>query len=494
MDYSLLVATFQRASQGRKLPQQRLLYDCLRAAILDGTIGQGSRLKASRALAEELGMARNSVIYAYERLADEGFVIATRHGTIVARVGIAQTHPSLEASSVSVELSRRVTGLYRDRQGVDESAAFVSGVPALDAFPLSQWRLCIERAWRTMSARHLGYGNTEGHPALRHAIADYLKVSRGVRCTLEQVFITDGTQTSLDLCARLLADTQDNAWLENPGYNGARAAFQSAGLQLVPVPVDIDGLAPSPELWLRHPPKLIYITPSHQYPLGSVMSLERRLQLIDSARQAGAWIIEDDYDSEFRRDGPPLSAVQGLTEDAPVIYLGTFSKTLFPALRLGYMVVPAHLATPMGMAMGQIARRGRVVEQVALADFMDSGQFALHLRRMRRLYAQRRDALQTALHKHLGAAMTISGGAGGMHLSVRLNLALADTAVSEAAQQYGLVVPAISAYCLPGAPGPHYNGFVLGYAGVPVEKMDSQVKRLAQLIDGLIRQDTHARV
>ena len=489
MDYSLLLATFKRAPQSRKLPQQRLLYDCLRSAILDGTIGQDTRLMASRALAEELGMARNSVIYAYERLVDEGFVIATRHGTVVARVGIAQMPQALEPADVSVELSRRVQGLYRDRQRGDDTAAFVSGVPALDAFPLSQWRLCIERAWRSMSARHLGYGNTEGHPALRHAIADYLKVSRGVRCSLNQVFITDGTQTSLDLCARLLADTGDHAWVENPGYNGARAAFQSVGLNLVPVPVDIDGMAPLREQWLSHPPKLIYITPSHQYPLGSVLSLERRLQLIDDARQAGAWIIEDDYDSEFRRDGPPLSAVQGLQADAPVIYLGTFSKTLFPSLRLGYMVVPAHLAVPMSRAMDEIARRGRMVEQVALADFMESGQFALHLRRMRRLYAQRRDALQAALQKYLREDITISGGAGGMHLSVRLNLALADTIVSAAARKQGLVVSALSAYCLPDrcgyGPGQPYNGFVLGYAGVPAEQMDSQVKRLAQIIDAL---------
>lgn len=211
------------------------------------------------------------------------------------------------------------------------------------------------------------------------------------------------------------------------------------------------------------------------------------MQLLDDASVAQAWIIEDDYDSEFRRDGPPLSAVQGLARDAPVIYLGTFSKTLFPALRLGYMVVPPQLAKPIGRAMGEIARRGRVVDQAALADFMESGGFALHLRRMRRLYAQRRDALQDALHTYLRGSLTLSGGAGGMHVSARLNLPLADHLVSAAARREGLSVQALSNYCLPGTDVQQYNGFVLGYAGVPVEQMASRVQQLASIIDTLRR-------
>ncbi|MDF3837071.1 PLP-dependent aminotransferase family protein [Cupriavidus basilensis] len=485
MDYGLLVSTYTRQLDGRKLTRQRLLYECLRSAILDGRIAQGSQLTATRTLAAELGMARNSVIYAYERLTAEGFVAPTRHGTTVARVGLARAGHSAGEPGRVAELSRRVGGLQRDRDGMHDLLPFVPGVPDLEGFPLAAWRRCVERAWRQMGPRHLGYGRIEGQPALRHAIAEYLKVSRGVRCEMDQVFITDGTQTSLDLCARMLADAGDTAWVENPGYGGARAAFQSAGLKLEPVPVDADGLAPRPGQWRDAPPRLIYITPSHQYPLGSILSLERRLKLIEDARAAGAWIIEDDYDSEFRRDGVPLSAVQGLSEDAPVIYLGTFSKTMFPALRLGFMVVPRCLATAVAGTLGELSRRGHVAEQVALADFIDSGQFARHLRRMRQRYSQRRDALQAALERHLRGSVTVSGSAGGMHLSARLALPLADTLVSRAAREQGLIVRPLSTYRLPGTPLEQYNGFVFGYAGVPASAIDGLIARLASVIASL---------
>ncbi|MGO4811248.1 PLP-dependent aminotransferase family protein [Cupriavidus sp. 2MCAB6] len=485
MDYGLLVSTFTRQLDGRKLTQQRLLYECLRGAILDGRIAQGSQLIATRTLAAELGMARNSVIYAYESLAAEGFVVSTRHGTTVARVGLVRAGHGAGAVKRVAELSRRVRGLRRDGDRMHDLLPFVPGVPDLEAFPLAAWRRCVERAWRQLAPHHLGYGRIEGQPALRHAIAEYLKVSRGVRCEMDQVFITDGTQTSLDLCARMLADPGDTAWIENPGYGGARAAFQSAGLRLEPVAVDADGLAPRPEQWHDAPPRLIYITPSHQYPLGSILSLERRLRLIEDARAAGAWIVEDDYDSEFRRGGVPLSAVQGLSEDAPVIYLGTFSKTMFPALRLGFMVVPRYLAASIAGTLGEIARRGHVAEQIALADFIDSGQFARHLRRMRQRYGQRRDALEAALDRHLRGSVTVSASAGGMHLSARLELPLADTVVSRAAREQGLIVRPLSTYRLPGTPLAQYNGFVFGYAGVPPGAIDGLIARLAQVIDAL---------
>jgi GntR family transcriptional regulator/MocR family aminotransferase len=251
------------------------------------------------------------------------------------------------------------------------------------------------------------------------------------------------------------------------------------------VAVDADGLAPRPEQWHDAPPRLIYITPSHQYPLGSILSLERRLGLMENARAAGAWIVEDDYDSEFRRGGVPLSAVQGLSEDAPVIYLGTFSKTMFPALRLGFMVVPRYLAASIAGTLGEIARRGHVAEQIALADFIDSGQFARHLRRMRQRYGQRRDALEAALDRHLRGSVTVSASAGGMHLSARLELPLADTAVSRAAREQGLIVRPLSPYRLPGTPLAQYNGFVFGYAGVPPGAIDGLIARLARVIDAL---------
>jgi GntR family transcriptional regulator / MocR family aminotransferase len=471
MDYSLLVATYRRSVSADRLPQQRVLYECLRAAILDGTLAVHGRLPATRTLADELGMARNSVLYAYERLADEGWVLATRHGTVVAPAAAPSVQRGPELETPSAVLSRRVRNLRRKRERNAEHQAFVSGVPALDRVPLAQWRGFIERAWRAVSPADLGYGNSAGHPALRQAVADYLRIARGVRCSFEQVFITDGTQTSLDLCARLFADAGEYAWVENPGYNGARAAFQSAGLNLVPVPVDADGCAPPATLWRDKPPKLVYVTPSHQYPLGSVLSLERRLQLIDDATAASAWIIEDDYDSEFRREGPPLPAVQGLAR---------------AALRIGYMVVPPALTAPVDDALGELARRGRLVDQVALAEFIESGAYALHLRRMRRLYAQRCDALRDALDRHTRGLLTVSGGAGGMHLSARLDVPVRDVEVAEAALAQRLVVQPISGYdMMPEAAG--FNGFVLGYAGVPVEHMDERVAVLARVIEAAAR-------
>ncbi|EMN1926233.1 PLP-dependent aminotransferase family protein, partial [Burkholderia ambifaria] len=347
------------------------------------------------------------------------------------------------------------------------------------------WRRCIERAWRTAGPAQLGYQSAEGDAVLRDAIAGYLRASRGVRCDAEQVIVTDGTQGALDLCARALADAGDVAWIENPGYQGARNAFLAADLRVEPIGVDAQGLAPHPDDWRDRAPKLVYITPSHQYPLGAVMSLERRLALVAQARAAGAWIVEDDYDSEFRHHGTPHAAVQGLADDAPVIYLGTFSKVMFPALRLGFMVVPPALAQPLRDAAGALMLQGRAVEQCALADFIDAGHFTRHLRRMRRVYAERRDALHDALARRLGTRLTVSGGAGGMHLSARLDVPVADTELSRVAQAHGLILRPLSSFCMRGT-AHGYNGLVLGYGGVPAERMDALARRIGEMIDRVL--------
>ncbi|MEE2979420.1 MAG: PLP-dependent aminotransferase family protein [Pseudomonadota bacterium] len=487
MDYGVLLSNYERTSMhgegGTRTSQQQRLYACLRTAILSGQIEEGTRLAPSRTLAEELGIARNSVLYAYEQLAAEGFVFSRRQGTVVARVGLQQTPtPAPEAAPA---LSRRVKDLERPRGGMDDLLPFLPGTPALDEFPLAQWRRCMERGWRRIGPGQMGYGPVEGNVALRQAVAEYLRVSRGVRCDATQVFITDGTQNSLDMCARTLADAGDTAWIENPGYYGARAALQAADMRLIPISVDVDGLAPREEDWRDTPPRLIYITPSHQYPLGAVMSLERRLSLIQHARAAGAWIIEDDYDSEFRHTGAPLSAVQGLTENAPVVYLGTFSKMLFPALRLGYMVVPPALVPALKKTAGALMLRGRVAEQLALAEFIEAGHFTRHLRRMRHLYGERRDALQAAIERHLDGIVTVSGGAGGMHLSARLDAPVPDTEVSRAARAHGMVLRPLSRFCLPGTLTAQYNGLVLGYGNVPAEAMDGLVKRMRDVIESV---------
>lgn len=490
MDYGVLLANFERASAHDAAPQpsqQHRLYACLRAAILNGTLEPGTYLLSSRALAEALRIARNSVLYAYERLAAEGFVVGRRQGTMVTRVGLTNPAAATHAAHATPTLSHRVANVRHLGDGMDDPLPFVPGQPALDQFPLAQWRRCVERAWRSVGPSQLGYLPVEGNARLRQAIAEYLRVSRGMTCDASHVFVTDGTQNGLDLCARSLADAGDTAWIENPGYNGARAAFQAADLRLVPIPIDANGLAPSPEHWHDHPPRLIYITPSHQYPLGAVMSLERRLALIQQAQAAGAWILEDDYDSEFRHHGPPLSALQGLSADAPVVYLGTFSKMMFPALRIGFIVAPAALAPVLRRTADTLSLRGRAAEQLALADFIEAGHFTRHLRRMRPLYAARRDALHDALERHLGDRLTVSGGAGGMHLSARLDVPAADTEVSVAARARGLVVRPLSHLCLPGSDATPYNGLLLGYGSVPVEQVDEAVLRLRAALDDVLR-------
>ncbi|MRV75132.1 aminotransferase class I/II-fold pyridoxal phosphate-dependent enzyme [Duganella sp. FT92W] len=479
MDYTLLFEAFTENHAGRGWSRQRLLHECLRAAIRDGTLAAGTRLASSRTLAGELNVARNSVLYAYEQLACEGYVLGDRRGTVVAAIASqasAEAAAPVEAGPHAL-LSRRARNLRPVLGPADMMGAFVPGVPALDAFPLPLWRRMLERAWRTMTPRQLNYSDPCGEPVLRAAVADYLRASRGVLCDVAQVFITDGTQSSLDLCARACADDGDIVWLEDPGYAGALAAFRGAGLKVRGIPLDGEGIAPQPSHWRDAPPRLIYTTPSHQYPLGTVMSLQRRLALIADARAAGALIIEDDYDSEFRHDGPPLPAMQGLAPDAPVLYVGTFSKTMFPALRIGFVVVPPWLAAPLAEMRAQSAARGRVAEQLAVAEFVRSGQFALHLRRMRRLYRQRRDALQAALERYLDGSAVVEGASAGMHLALRFtDPVLDDQAVSARLLEQGIVVNAMSLHAV--GDRPQCQGLMLGYAQVPAERMDELARRV----------------
>jgi len=350
---------------------------------------------------------------------------------------------------------------------------------------LPTWRRLLNAAWRDQSPDLLSYRPAVGELELRQAIATYVRAARGVVCTVDQVIVTDGTQDSLSLCAQALADLGQRAWIEHPGYGGARVACQAAGLKVVPVPVDEHGLAPTKALWRQQPPRLIYTTPSHQYPLGSVMPLARRLALIEQAQAAGAWILEDDYDSEFRHDGPPLAAMQGLVPQAPVVYLGTFSKSMFPALRLGFMVVPASLSDQWQGALGDLVRRGLPAEQAALAAFINEGHFTKHLRKMRPLYAQRQAALREALTRHWPWPGEVLGGACGLHLVLTLPPDIVDVDAALAAMKKGLSPRPLSAYGMGGA---SHNGLVMGYANTPAEQMDARVRTLVRAISaGLAR-------
>lgn len=480
MDYLLLFNQYKHQQTGRKQSRQRLLYNCLREAVLCGQLPAGTQLPGSRSLAQELKVARNTVLYAYEQLATEGLVQVRGRNTFVtlrAPTSARSQIETVEPTQMQLAPRAQLSVLPVDPSGT--ITAFVPGVPALAHFPIHLWRRYLERAWRQITPQQLDYGDAAGEPVLRAAIAEHLTGTRGVICAPEQIFITDGTQHSLDLCAYALASAGDSVWIENPGYTGAYQAFKAAELNVRGIAVDADGMAPGSEDWAAFPPKLIYTTPSHQYPLGSVMSIERRMALISAAKAKGAIIIEDDYDSEFRRDGPPLPAMQGLTDDAPVVYLGTFSKTLFPALRTGFIVLPRGLVVAFTGMLRQRCPRGRSADQIALADFLRSGQFAIHLRKMRRLYAARRDALVTAIEAHLGEIVTLYGGSSGIHLTIDLPDSVSDVAISKTAFTRGIYAQPLSKL----ATGPIlHKGLMLGYAQVPEADMEQCALMLAEII------------
>lgn len=460
------------------MPRQRVLYHRLRDAVLSGRLAPGTRLPASRGLAASLKIARNTVLFAYEQLIAEGCLLADRQGTRVAPLALRPVVPASneDAPAARLQLSTRAAAALQPEAAREAAALpFAPGTPDYGAFPFRSWRACLARAWRDAGWRQLGYAAHGGDPALREALAGHLSTVRGLTVDAAQIVITSGTQAALDLCARLLGDHGDTVWAENPGYLAARVAFGLAGLRVHDVPVDSEGLAPSEDDWHTHPPRLIMITPSHQYPTGCVMSLPRRFALIERARQSGAWIVEDDYDSEFRRAGPAPPALFGLQPDAPVVYVGTFSKTLYPGLRLGYLVLPHAIAADFARATTQATRAGQGIEQRALADFIARGCYTAHLRRMRTRYAARQAALRAALREAFGPSLELSGGEAGLHLVLWLPHEIRDTDVATRAAALGLGVRALGSYTR--APV-SCNGLVLGYGNLDEGMIAEGVRRL----------------
>jgi len=475
-ELDLLLAPLHAPSLSSE-PRQARLYHLLREAILHGQLQPGSRLPGSRQLAADYRLARNSVLYAYQQLLADGFIAADRGGTRVAALPLPQTAASAAsagAPSAAAFLSQRARSLPAATTG-EALLPFAPGAPDVNAFP---WARCLQQAWRGISARHLVSAEAGGQAELRRAVAGFLSARRGVRCTPAQVFIVAGGQVALDACARLLADSGDTVWVENPAYQAGRNTMLAAGLRVVDVAVDEQGMAAPAALWQQAPPRLIYLTPSHQYPLGSVLSLERRLDFLNRAEAAASWLIEDDYDSDFNHERPgatPLPAIQGLRPNAPVVYVGTFSKLLFPGLRLAYMVVPPWAVDDFGAAIGKLYRGGQAVEQRALARFIDSGQLARHMRRMAPIYRQRQHALVEALRCNFGSEFPILGGQAGLHLVLRLPEHMPDRQVVEAAKAQGITVRALSNYCVGAAP---LNGLLLGYGIVEQAQIAGLVRRL----------------
>ncbi len=330
--------------------------------------------------------------------------------------------------------------------------------------------------WRGLPSALLGYGHPSGYRPLREEIAAYLGAARAVRCVWEQVIVVSGSQQALDLAARVLLDPGDAAWVEDPGYAGARGALTGAGARLVPVPVDEEGLRVSAGMARCADARLAHVSPSHQYPLGATMSLPRRLELLAWASRAGSWVIEDDYDSEFRYTGRPVEALQGLDAEGRVIYVGTFSKVLSPALRLGYLVVPPDLVDPFTAARELADRHAPTVEQATLARFIAEGHFARHVRRMRALYAERQVALVSAAARDLPGLVDVGPAEAGMHLVGWLPADADDREASRRAEAGGVEANALSLY---GIEPLRRGGLLLGYAAVDEAGIRDGVRRLA---------------
>ena len=503
-----------------RMPNHRRIYEVIRRAITTQILPAGERLPSTRNLAEDLTVSRNTILAAFEQLLDEGYVASqTGSGTYVtynkhdsfsksiannniAGAQLAEHGVESNAENIalkledSIGLSKRglaACGSIKEHQSSarvnntrvnNEVQPFTPGEDDYAGFPYALWRRLLNRQWRTPDPALLDSSHDGGYLPLRKAIADYLRVSRAVNLTYDQVLITSGTQQSIDLCARLLTDHGDCAWVENPGYWAARRVLEVNGLQLHPVNVDKEGMAPSTKDY-RTTPRLIYTTPSHQYPKGMVMSYGRRRLLLDYAQNCKAWIIEDDYDSEFRFEGRPISSLQGMDQNGRVLYLGTFSKVMYPGIRLGYLVVPPNLVESFKSGLYELQRPGQVVIQAALADFIEEGHFASHIRRLRQIYGERRRLLQAALAPIATVGARLSTVDSGLHLVVEFDSICDDVRVAELASVQGLRVYPLSHYCMGESTE---KGLIIGYAYSATEHITEYGSKLAEVIQLALRQ------
>ncbi len=465
-------------------PLHRQLYRALRQAVVDGRLRPGERLPPTRALATEWGLSRNTVVTAYDTLLAEGYIT----GKVGAGSFVASALPDAPPQGAPGRLETR-RGVGLSRRGLSLAAAdqdardpqgrpFSLGTPDLAAFPFALWAQLLGRSWRVGGRALAVEPDPLGHRPLRASIASYLRAVRAVRCEAEQVVIVSGAQQGLSLVAQLLLDPGDVAWVENPGWPGNRAALLGAGARLVPVPVDQEGIDVAEGMRRGADARLALVTPSHQFPLGVTMSLRRRLQLLDWAAARDAWIVEDDYDSEFRYAGPPLAALQGLDGAGRVFYVGSFSKVMFPALRLGYVVVPPDLVGAVRAARRHFDGGTSVVPQAALHHFLADGHFASHLRAMRALYGGKRAGMLDSLEREFAGLGHAEAGEAGLHVILRLPESLPDRALSARAKGVGLTVPALSDYYEDGRGG---NGLMLGFAAHDGEALERAVRDLARL-------------
>jgi GntR family transcriptional regulator / MocR family aminotransferase len=471
----------------------RWLYEELRTAILAGHLRPGARLPATRDLALQYGLSRPTLVSAFEQLRSEGYV----EGKVGSGTYVSKTLPDemLQAPRTKVpgHIPRRRIRLseYAGRLTMQPrferapAKAFRAHQPGLDAFPAALWAQVAARRLRRVSTQLLAGGDALGYKPLRAAVAEYLNTSRGVKCSADQVLIISGVQQALDRTAHLLVNPGDPVWMEEPGYSGAAAALRAVGAKICGVPVDGEGL--SLELGnLRCPkPRLVYVTPAHQFPLGVTMSLARRLSLLEWARRSGTIIFEDDYDSEYRYSGRPIPALQGLDQAGVVIFAGSFSDVLFPALRLGYLVVPTDMVDIFAAAEAVSTQHPPLIDQAILCDFIREGHFARHVRRMRELYADRLATLLDATSKQLGGLLEIPPVDAGLRTVGWLKGGITAEQAAKAAAERGVEVIPLGRYAYGRT---RKDGLVLGFAAVDNRELRRGVEQLARALHGLRKQ------
>ncbi|WP_314409913.1 PLP-dependent aminotransferase family protein [Pseudomonas kuykendallii] len=470
-----------RLEPGKGLARQ--LYQALRERMLDGRLPGGTRLPASRDLAALLGISRNTVTRAFDQLYAEGYVEGrVGDGTYVAApVGAVRTAAPVNAGSPPSAALRLLTEHHLSPPPQGAPRAFRVGVPAFDLFPFETWARLSARFWRKPSPARLGYGDPAGDAQLRELIAAYLRNSRGLHCDPAQIVITCGAQQAISLCAQLLLRPGDRVAIENPGYRAAGQAFAVAGARLHGIPVDPEGLDCA-ALERAGDCRLAYVTPSHQYPTGVTLSLARRLELLDWAERHDGWIVEDDYDGEYRYNGTPLAPLAALDRQGRVLYVGTFCKITFPALRLGYLVLPANLAQPFARRRALDMRHSEIGTQAVMAEFIAAGHFQRHIRRMRSAARSRRDALLAGWPDAIPGCAPMPAVDAGLHLCVRVDSLARERQLIGAAERVGVEINALSRYWLPDSDTPQEAraGLVLGFAAVPEAEIRRALDALRQ--------------
>ena len=475
-------------------PLSTQLCMALREIILTGSFSPGDRLPSSRTLARDLGVSRTTVVEAFSRLTAEGLIDSqTGSGTFVSAIlGADRPMPSKAQAPAGEPVPPRLSAVmeeavsrFGERQRLPYAPrAFTTALPAFDAFPKAQWAQLSAKWLRGSHAEVMGYGDPYGLPQLRRAIASHLRGNRGITCDPDQIFILGGAQQAFHLIGSTLLNPGDKVWFENPGAIGARNSLIAAGADLIPVPVDGSGLIVDEGLRVAPRFRLAFVTPSHQQPLGSVMSLARRFALLRAAEDADAWVIEDDYDGEFFFTGRPPPTLKSVDTTGRVIYVGTFSKSIFPALRLGYVLAPPALIGTFRTILSRFLQGVPSHSQGVVAEFIDEGHFAVHVRRMRHIYFERHEALMASARTHLVGLLNVLPSNSGLHTVGYLASGLGEAEVSQGAEQRGIVVSPLGRFAITALDA---SGLVLGFGSSSPQTIESGVKVLAEVLDKLQR-------